>query len=79
MMRAAMLGHTIDEAAAQFRLDSHHLALLDRFVARARRDARRSGRQFSGVMVEVEPARPVRVRAAGQEPLVLDLGAAQRW
>jgi hypothetical protein len=74
-----MLGHTVDEAAAQFRLDSHHLAMLDRFLARARRDARRSGRQFDGVMVEVEPGTPVRVRAAGQEPLILKLGAAPRW
>ena len=78
-MGAAMLGHTIDEAAAHFTLDTHHLAMLDRFVARARRDARRSGRPFHGVTVEVDPVRPVRVHATGLEPLSLGPGAARRW
>jgi hypothetical protein len=73
-------GRSIDEAsAAQFTLDSRHLAMLDRFLARARRHARRNGRQFTGVVVEIDPTRPVRVHAADLEPLVLSLGAVRRW
>jgi hypothetical protein len=75
-MVARMGGQSIDEtAAAHFMLDSHHLAMLDRFVARARRHATHSGRQFTGVMVEIDPTRPVRVSAAGVEPLVLGIEA----
>jgi hypothetical protein len=75
-MGTVMLEHSIDEAAAvHFMLDSHHLALLDRFVARARRHARRSGRQFTGVVVEVDVSRPVSVHAADLAPLVLELEA----
>jgi hypothetical protein len=70
-----MLGQTIDEtAAAHFMLDSHHLALLDRFIARARRQAKRSGRQFSGVMVTIDASRPISVHAAELAPLVLGSG-----
>jgi hypothetical protein len=76
-MGAAMLRQSIDEGSAvQFMLDSHHLAVLDRFVARARRHARRRGRQFTGVVVEIEPNRPVSFHAADLEPLVLKLEAA---
>jgi hypothetical protein len=75
-MGAAMLRQPIDEAsAARFMLDSHHLAMLDRLVARARRHARRSGRQFTGVMVEIDPDRPLSVHGADLEPLVLRLEA----
>ena len=78
-MGAAMLGQSSDEAsAAHFILDSHHLAALDRFVAHARRHARRSGRQFTGVVVEIEPNRPVSVHGADLPPLVLRLEAADR-
>jgi hypothetical protein len=70
-----MLGQTIDEtAAAHFMLDSHHLALLDRFIARARRQATRSGRQFTGVMVTIDSSRPISVHAAELAPLVLGSG-----
>jgi hypothetical protein len=66
-----MLGQSTDEAAGHFMLDSHHLALLDRFVARARRQARRSGRQFTGVMVKLDSNQPISVHAADLVPLVL--------
>jgi hypothetical protein len=67
-----MFGPLIDEApATHFMRDSHHLALLDRFVARARRHARRTGRQFTGVVVEIDSTRPVRVHAAELPALVL--------
>jgi hypothetical protein len=76
-MGAATLGQSIDEASAvQFMLDSHHLAALDRFVACARRHARHGGRKFTGVVVEIEPNRPVSVHATDLEPLVLRLDAA---
>jgi hypothetical protein len=69
-----MIGQSIDEAeTTHFMLDSHHLALLDRFVARAQRQARRSGRQFTGVMVEIDSTRPLSVRAAELAPLMLAL------
>jgi hypothetical protein len=75
-MGAPMLGHSIDEAPpAHFMLDSHHLAMLDRFVARARRHATHSGRRFTGVMVALDPTQPVRVSAADMEPLVLGIEA----
>jgi hypothetical protein len=75
-MVAAMVGQSIDEAsAAHFMLDSHHLALLDRFVARARRHAKQSGRQFTGVMVAIDQTQPVSVSAADMEPLVLGIEA----
>jgi hypothetical protein len=67
-----MLGQSIDETTAtHFMLDSHHLALLDRFIARARRQATRSGRQFTGVMVKIDSSRPISVHAAELPPLVL--------
>jgi hypothetical protein len=70
-MATARHAETVDEApAARFVLDSHHLALLDRFVARARRDARRSEKDFTGVVVEIDSARPV-VHAGNLKPLVL--------
>jgi hypothetical protein len=78
-MGVAMPGQSIDEAsAAHFMRDSHHLAMLDRVVARARRNARRSGRPFTGVVVEIGPNRPVSVRGADLEPLVLGLEAVHR-
>jgi hypothetical protein len=58
-------------AAAHFSLDSHHLAVLDRFVARARRHAGRSGRPFTGVVVAIDQIRSVSVHAPGLESLVL--------
>lgn len=73
-MGAVMFGQSVDEAAAaHFMLDSHHLALLDRFIARARRQAKCSGRQFTGVRVEIDSTRPVSVHAADLAPLVLEL------
>jgi hypothetical protein len=73
-MVAPMVGQSIDEAAAaHFMLDSHHLAMLDRFVARARRHATHSGRQFTGVMVAIDPTQPVSVCATDMEPLVLGI------
>jgi hypothetical protein len=67
-----MHGKSIDEvAAADFLLDSHHLALLDRFVARARRQAKRNGRQFNGVMVKIDSSQPISVHAADLVPLLL--------
>jgi hypothetical protein len=73
-MGTVMVGQPINDAAgSQFMLDSHHLALLDRFVARARRQAKRSGRPFSGVMVEIDSTRPVSVHAAELAPLMLAL------
>jgi hypothetical protein len=78
-MEAVMPGQSIDEAsAAHFMLDSHHLAVLDRVVARARRHARRNGTQFAGVVVEIGPNRPVSVRGADREPLVLGVEAVHR-
>jgi hypothetical protein len=69
-----MLGQTIDEAAAaHFMLDSQHIALLDRFVARARRQAQRGGRPFTGVMLQIDSSRPVTVHAPDLEPLELGL------
>ena len=79
-MGAAMLGQAIDEASvAQFMLDSNHLAMLDRFVARARRQARHDGRQFAGVVVEIDARGPLSVHAADLESLVLGLEAVDRW
>ena len=79
-MGARMLGQPIDEpTATQFVLDSHHLAVLDRFVARARRHARRTGRHFTGVVVEIDPNRPVSVHAADLKSLVLELQAVHHW
>ena len=75
-MGPRMLGQSIDEAPpTHFMLDSHHLAVLDRFVARARRHAMHSGRRFTGVMVAIDPTQPVRVSAADMEPLVLRIEA----
>jgi hypothetical protein len=75
-MVTPMVGQSIDEAAAaHFMLDSHHLAMLDRFVARARRHAMHSGREFTGVMVAIDPTQPVSVFAADMEPLVLGIEA----
>ena len=69
---AVMLGKSIDEAeGSHFMLDSHHLALLDRFVARARRQARRSGRQFTGVIVKIDASQPISVHATDLGPLML--------
>ena len=63
---------TVDEVrATHFTLDSQHLALLDRFVARARRDARRNEQDFAGVVIELDSAWPV-VHALNLQPLVLD-------
>jgi hypothetical protein len=70
---------TPDLSPAHFMLDSHHLAMLDRFVASAQRHARRSGRQFAGVVLEIDPNRPVSVQAAGLEPLVLGLEPVHHW
>jgi hypothetical protein len=64
-------GSTDEASVARFTLDSGHLAMLDRFIARASRHARRNGRQFSGVVVEIDTTRPVRIHAADLEPLVL--------
>ena len=62
---------TVDEVpATHFTLDSHHLALLDRFVARARRDARRNEQDFAGVVIELDSSWPV-VQALNLQPLVL--------
>lgn len=73
-METVMADQSIDETAtAHFMVDSHHLALLDRFVARARRHATRSGRHFNGVVIEVHLTRPVSVHSADLEPLVLGL------
>ena len=78
-MGARTLEQGIAEAsAAHFMLDSHHLALLDRFVARARRHARRSGRPFTGVVVEIDPTRPVSVHAADLNSLVLGVEPVRR-
>jgi hypothetical protein len=57
--------------AAHFSLDSYHLTVLDRFVARARRHARHSGRPFTGVVIEIDHFRSLRVHAVGLESLVL--------
>jgi hypothetical protein len=54
----ALSGLADEPAAVQFVLDSHHLARLDRLVAHARRQARRRGHEFTGVVIEVVPARP---------------------
>jgi hypothetical protein len=70
---------TPDFSQAHFMRDSHHLAMLDRFVATAQRHARRSGRQFTGVVLEIDPNRPVSVHAAGLEPLVLGLEPVHHW
>lgn len=79
-MWAGMPEQRINEAsAAHFMLDSHHLAMLDRFVAGARRHARHSGREFTGVVVEIDPNRPVSVHAADQKSLVLGPEAVHRW
>jgi hypothetical protein len=69
-------GPLIREApTTRFVLDAQHLAMLDRFVARARRQARRRGREFAGVVVEVDPAQPVSVTAADLAPLILGSAA----
>jgi hypothetical protein len=60
-----------DASVARFTLHSHHLAKLDRFVAQARRRATRSGREFTGVTVEIDAAGAVSVHTANAEPLVL--------
>jgi hypothetical protein len=71
-MAASPLEGRSDRApTACFSLDSHHLAVLDRFVARARRHARGSGRPFTGVVIEIDRIRSVSVHAAGLESLVL--------
>ena len=62
---------TGEAPAVDFMLDSNYLPILDRFIAQARRCARRNGRQFTGVVVEIGATRPVSVHAAGMEPLVL--------
>ena len=79
-MATAMLGQPMHEASAtHFMLDAHHLAVLDRFVARARRRATHSGRQFAGVMVEIHPNRPLTFHAAGLTSQVLALEPLHRW
>ena len=60
-----------ESCPTQFVLDAQHLAVLDRFIARARRQARRRGREFAGVVVEVDPTRPVSVSAEDLAPLIL--------
>jgi hypothetical protein len=71
-MEASPLEGISDRApSAHFSLDSHHLAVLDRFVARARRHARGSGRPFTGVVIEIDQIRSVSVHAAGLESLLL--------
>jgi hypothetical protein len=71
-MGAAKVGPSIDAVATvRFMLDTHHLATLDRFVARARRHAKHTGLQFTGVVLEIHPRRPVSVHAVGLEPLTL--------
>lgn len=78
-MGAAMLRQSTEEASpAHFMLDSHHLAMLDRFIAHARRNAKRRGQQFTGVRVEIDPDRPFSVHAADLTPLVLGLEAVDR-
>lgn len=75
-METASLGQPVDvAAAAHFTLDSHHLAVLDRFIARARRHAGRHDHEFRGVVVHINPGRSVSVHGAHQESLVLNLGA----
>jgi hypothetical protein len=56
---------------AQFVLDSHHLAILDRFVAHARRQARREGRAFAGIVIEIDPTSAASISVADYEPLEL--------
>ena len=53
-----------ESGTQQFILDSHHLAILDRFVAQARRRARHRGREFTGIVVEIQADGPISVRAA---------------
>ena len=80
-MKASRLAGMSDRApAARFSLDSHHLAVLDRFVARARRHARGTGRPFTGVVLEIDQIQSVSVHAAGLESLVLKDGeAGDEW
>ncbi|MBV9194403.1 MAG: hypothetical protein JO168_09680 [Solirubrobacterales bacterium] len=56
---------------ARFALRSHHLVKLDRFLAEARRHAKRSGEEFAGVALAVDPAGAVSLSTAGLEPLLL--------
>lgn len=60
-----------DVSVARFTLHAHHLSLLDRFVAQARRRASRDGAEFAGVAVEIDTAGTVSVHAANRAPLVL--------
>lgn len=71
-MEVAAIRERIEEEQARcFVLDAHHLAMLDRFLARARRHAGRADLHFPGVTLEIDPTGAVSVAAAGLEPLVL--------
>jgi hypothetical protein len=71
-MEVAAIRERIDEGQARcFVLDTHHLAMLDRFLARARRYAGGADLHFPGVTLEIDPTGGVSVAAAGLQPLVL--------
>lgn len=71
-MEVAAIRERIEEGRARcFVLDAHHLAMLDRFLARARRYAVRADLHFSGVTLQIDPTGAVSVAAAGLESLVL--------
>lgn len=76
-MAVAELSERIDEGPAMcFVLDTHHVAMLDRFLARARRYARLADLPFPGVTLEIAPTGLVSISAIGLEPLVLASPAA---
>jgi hypothetical protein len=65
------LKHRPDPCATGFTLHGHQIAKLDRFVGQAQRAARRAGREFDGVSVEVDHHGVVSVHASGVMSMLL--------
>jgi hypothetical protein len=68
---APALKHRQELCATGFTLHRHHIAKLDRFVGQAQRAARRAGREFDGVSVEVDDHGVVSIHASGVMSMLL--------
>ncbi len=66
---ARVLKHRHELRVTGFTL--HHIAKLDRFVGQAQRAARRAGREFEGVSIEVDARGVVSVHAIGMMSMML--------
>ena len=54
-----------------FTLRAHHIAKLDRFLGQAERAARRTGREFVGLSIEIDGQGVVSVHASGMTSITL--------